>query len=253
MPDVVESENKPLTEEMDSTSSKKRRLTDDEEEEEEEERENGDGEDSKVEKMQEEDNDNDDLSKQRRKKKSRWGSEQDEEESPEKPTTSTKRASDDDDNVDNTSTTSSSRHRDRDYHRSSKHDDDRYYSSRRSERYATNKKISQSYCSDCCRSPEKEIPLPEEEIVQFNPDDVVLDFCKEKTVFCFTLILIDLFLDTSDLTLTFATDCYSASTKSNDALCFLWAGTRATYGFKQGKICYEIRVRFAFSEMIVFI
>jgi hypothetical protein len=29
------------------------------------------------------------------------------------------------------------------------------------------------------RSTEREIPLPEEEIVQFNNDDVVLDFCKE--------------------------------------------------------------------------
>lgn len=28
------------------------------------------------------------------------------------------------------------------------------------------------------RSPEKEVPLPEEETVQFNNDDVVLDFCK---------------------------------------------------------------------------
>jgi hypothetical protein len=30
------------------------------------------------------------------------------------------------------------------------------------------------------RSTEREIPLPEEEIVQFNNDDVVLDFCKKK-------------------------------------------------------------------------
>jgi heterogeneous nuclear ribonucleoprotein U-like protein 1 len=48
--------------------------------------------------------------------------------------------------------------------------------------------------------------------------------------------------DTSDLNLTVNTDCLSALNKSNDALCFLWAGTRATYGFKQGKIYYEIRV-----------
>jgi hypothetical protein len=48
--------------------------------------------------------------------------------------------------------------------------------------------------------------------------------------------------DTSDLNLTINPDCLSAVNKSNDALCFLWAGTRATYGFKQGKICYEIRV-----------
>lgn len=38
------------------------------------------------------------------------------------------------------------------------------------------------------------------------------------------------------------TNCLSASSKSNDALCFLWAGVRSTYGFQQGKICYEIRV-----------
>ncbi len=49
-------------------------------------------------------------------------------------------------------------------------------------------------------------------------------------------------IDTSDLNLTINTDCLSASNKSNDALCFLWAGVRATYGFQQGKICYEIRV-----------
>jgi len=49
-------------------------------------------------------------------------------------------------------------------------------------------------------------------------------------------------IDTSDLNLTINSDCLSASNKSNDALCFLWAGTRATYGFKSGKICYEIRV-----------
>lgn len=37
-----------------------------------------------------------------------------------------------------------------------------------------NSKISDSNF----RSPEKETPLPEEETVQFNPADVVLDFCK---------------------------------------------------------------------------
>jgi hypothetical protein len=52
-----------------------------------------------------------------------------------------------------------------------------------------------------------------------------------------------LYVDTSDLNLTINTDCLSASNKSNDALCFLWAGVRGTYGFKQGKICYEIRVK----------
>jgi len=51
-----------------------------------------------------------------------------------------------------------------------------------------------------------------------------------------------IFIDTSDLNLTINPDCLSASNKSNDALCFLWAGTRATYGFNRGKICYEIRV-----------
>ena len=51
-----------------------------------------------------------------------------------------------------------------------------------------------------------------------------------------------LFIDTSDLNLTVNTDCLSASNKSNDALCFLWAGARGTYGFRQGRICYEIRV-----------
>jgi hypothetical protein len=49
-------------------------------------------------------------------------------------------------------------------------------------------------------------------------------------------------IDTSDLNLNINTDCLSASNKSNDALCFLWAGVRTTYGFQQGKICYEIRV-----------
>lgn len=33
------------------------------------------------------------------------------------------------------------------------------------------------------RSAEREIPLPEEEIVQFNSEDVVLDFCKQITIF----------------------------------------------------------------------
>ncbi|CAF3753816.1 unnamed protein product [Rotaria sp. Silwood1] len=47
---------------------------------------------------------------------------------------------------------------------------------------------------------------------------------------------------TSDLNLNINTNCLSASNKTNDALCFLWAGTRANYGFKQGKICYEIRI-----------
>ncbi|CAF3967015.1 unnamed protein product [Rotaria sordida] len=196
-------ENSPV-QKIESTLSKKRHLTDDEE-----------GEDNEIEKIKDEDiennndNENDELAKQRRKKKSRWESEQDEEEeasSSEKQIT-TKRTSDDDDTVDNSSTTSSSRHRDRDYHRSSRHDDDRHYTNRRSE-----------------RSTEKEILLPQEEIVQYNPEDVVLDFY------------------TSDLNLTINTNCLSASNKSNDALCFLWAGTRATYGFKQGKICYEIRI-----------
>ncbi|CAF1465766.1 unnamed protein product [Adineta steineri] len=210
IPNPTEPENPP-SEQIEPTITKKRRLSQEEEEEEEEEKENEEGDDNKIEKNQDEDfennnNENDELSKQRRKKKSRWGSEQDEEESPEKQIT-TKRTSDDEDNVDNSSTTSSSRQRDRDHHRSSRHDDDRHHTSRRSE-----------------RSPEKEIPLPEEEIVQFNPEDVVLDFY------------------TSDLNLTINTDCLSASNKSNDALCFLWAGTRATYGFKQGKICYEIRI-----------
>ena len=50
------------------------------------------------------------------------------------------------------------------------------------------------------------------------------------------------FVDTSDLNLAINTDCLSASSKTNDALCFLWAGVRATYGFNKGKICYEIRV-----------
>ncbi|CAF1342854.1 unnamed protein product, partial [Adineta ricciae] len=73
-------------------------------------------------------------------------------------------------------------------------------------------------------STEREIPLPEEETVQFNKDDVVLDFY------------------TSDLNLTINTDCLSASNKSNDALCFLWAGVHGTYGFRQGRIGYEIRI-----------
>ncbi len=38
------------------------------------------------------------------------------------------------------------------------------------------------YCS-MCRSAEREIPLPEEETVQFNNEDVVLDFCKENQIF----------------------------------------------------------------------
>lgn len=33
------------------------------------------------------------------------------------------------------------------------------------------------------RSTEKELPLPEEEIVQFNPEDVVLDFCMYISIF----------------------------------------------------------------------
>ncbi|CAF1562434.1 unnamed protein product [Rotaria sp. Silwood1] len=190
-------ENPPPIQEIESILSKKRRLTDDEE-----------GEHNEIEKLKDEDIENDELAKQRRKKKSRWGSEQDEEEveSTEKQHT-TKRTSDDDDTIDNSSTTSSSRHRDRDHHRSSRHDDDRHHTNRHSE-----------------RSTEKEISLPEEEIVQYNPDDVVLDFY------------------TSDLNLNINTNCLSASNKTNDALCFLWAGTRANYGFKQGKICYEIRI-----------
>jgi len=94
------------------------------------------------------------------------------------------------------------------------------------------------------RSPEKEIPLPIEETVEFNPNDVVLDFCKfEFFSSIFRSIQFVDYLDTSDLNLTINTDCLSATTKSNDALCFLWAGARTTYGFKQGKICYEIRVK----------
>ncbi len=92
------------------------------------------------------------------------------------------------------------------------------------------------------RSTEREIPLPEEELVQFNNDDVVLDFCK-LDFSCSKKLIEILHIDTADLNLTVNTDCLSASNKSNDALCFLWAGVRGTYGFKQGKICYEIRVK----------
>ncbi|CAF4105072.1 unnamed protein product [Rotaria sp. Silwood2] len=196
----------PLIQQIESTLSKKRRLTDDEE------KDNEESEDNEIEKIKDEDiennyNENDELAKQRRKKKSRWESEQDEEEETSEKQITTKRTSDDDDTVDNSSTTSSSRHRDRDHHRSSRYSDDRHYTSRHSE-----------------RSTEKEALLPEEETVQYNSEDVVLDFY------------------TSDLNLTINTNCLSASSKSNDALCFLWAGTRATYGFKQGKICYEIRI-----------
>jgi heterogeneous nuclear ribonucleoprotein U-like protein 1 len=59
------------------------------------------------------------------------------------------------------------------------------------------------------------------------------------------------YIDTADLNLTINTDCLSASNKSNDALCFLWAGVRATYGFQKGKICYEIRVNIYFSVYLV--
>jgi hypothetical protein len=162
VPDVSEN---PSSEPIESTLTKKRSLTDDDEE----------GEDTEIEKLPNEDIENDELAKQRRKKKSRWGSEQDEEESPEKQAT-TKRSSEDEDNLDNSSTTSSNKHRDRDYHRSSRHDDDRHHSSRHSERYE-----EENHFRDFIlfyRSTEKEIPLPEEEIVQFNPEDVVLDFCK---------------------------------------------------------------------------
>ncbi len=63
------------------------------------------------------------------------------------------------------------------------------------------------------------------------------------------------YIDTSDLNLTISTDCLSASNKSNDALCFLWAGVRGTYGFQQGKICYEIRVNqiFIFYFYLIFL
>ncbi len=167
IPVADESENPP-NEPIESTLSKKRFLTDDEE-----------GEENENEKLPNEDIENDELAKQPRKKKSRWGSEQEqeEEESPEKQTT-TKRASDDEDNVDNSSTTSSNKHRDRDHHRSSKHDDDRHYSSRRSERYRKQYRKIRNLVFTFDRSPEKELPLPEEETVQFNPEDVVLDFCK---------------------------------------------------------------------------
>ena len=90
------------------------------------------------------------------------------------------------------------------------------------------------------RSAERELPLPEEETVQFNNEDVVLDFCKSYSSGSSFFSII--FLDTSDLNLFMNTDCLSASNKSNDALCFSWAGVRATYGFQQGRICYEIRV-----------
>ncbi|CAF0841442.1 unnamed protein product [Adineta steineri] len=198
-----------------SPSSKKRHLPDDDIEKVEESEDNSlENPNNDIEKDDENTN-SDDILKQKRKKKSRWGSEQDEEESQEKQSTSKQTSDDDDDDDrddhnddDDDNNNNSSRHRERDHHRSSRqHDDDRHYSSRRSE-----------------KSTEREIPLPEEEIVQFNNDDVVLDFY------------------TSDLNLTINTDCLSASNKSNDALCFLWAGIRATYGFKQGKICYEIRV-----------
>jgi len=46
----------------------------------------------------------------------------------------------------------------------------------------TKQRFSEKIISDSFsyRSTEKEIPLPEEETVQFNPEDVVLDFCKYK-------------------------------------------------------------------------
>ncbi|CAF1140885.1 unnamed protein product [Rotaria magnacalcarata] len=200
-----------------SPASRKRRLTDDDIEKVKENDENEENSIDNQNKLEKDDESNatDDLSKLKRKKKSRWGSEQDEESSEKQSTTKQTSDDDDDDDDENDDTidnNNSSRHRerdhDRDYHRSSKQrDDDRHYSSRHSE-----------------KSTEREIPLPEEETVQFNNDDVVLDFY------------------TSDLNVAINTDCLSASSKSNDALCFLWAGVRASYGFKQGKICYAIRI-----------
>lgn len=85
------------------------------------------------------------------------------------------------------------------------------------------------------RSVERETTsLPEEEQVEFNSDDVVLDFY------------------TSDLNLTFQPDCLAAETKSNDALCFLSAGSRTTFGFRRGKVFYEFRVTKRAKDEIFF-
>lgn len=135
-------------EQTDLTLSKKRSLDE--------------GEEENVENPSEE-NDNDDSEKVSRKKKSRWGNEEeiDEKQSVIKPT---------------------SDEEDRDYHRSSsKYDDDRSYNNRRMERYFISLfifSVQNQIDNFIFRSPEKELPLPEEETVQFNPEDVVLDFCK---------------------------------------------------------------------------
>ena len=78
--------------------------------------------------------------------------------------------------------------------------------------------------SESHRHRERDTPLLDDELVQAGSDDVVLDFFS------------------SDLHLTFQADCLAAETKSHDALCFLDAGARATFGFRRGKIFYEFRI-----------
>ncbi len=58
-----------------------------------------------------------------------------------------------------------------------------------------------------------------------------------------SLVLLDWY--NSDLNLTInKTDFVSGAPLTKAGFAYMWAGTRATYGFANGKVCYEVKVKF---------
>ena len=50
------------------------------------------------------------------------------------------------------------------------------------------------------------------------------------------------FSDNSDLNLRVSEDGFQANPITVEGFGFMWAGARANYGVKSGKVCYEVKV-----------
>ena len=64
------------------------------------------------------------------------------------------------------------------------------------------------------------------------------------SIYCIMLLMkLYLFIvDNADLNLRIAEDGYVANPITVEGFGFMWAGARANYGVKKGKICYEVKV-----------
>jgi len=55
--------------------------------------------------------------------------------------------------------------------------------------------------------------------------------------------------DNSDLGLTIDDDGFTATPMTFAGFAFMWTGVRSTFGVKQGKVCFQVKVNAQFGDI----